>query len=184
MRKTIDEIKAQVQKECLDPAFKHHKWYWEHHIMPMMWVALKLADEVGVNRELIELVVYLHDIAKIRGLDDHASEGARIADEMLPEMPKRDLIIKCIASHNKPSENDPVAVKLIAAADAVSHFLSPFFEIYIWENPDLDFNWLCESNIRKAEKDWKRILLPEAREMAREAYQDVIKRYEVQKQWQ
>ncbi|MEA3229391.1 MAG: HD domain-containing protein [archaeon] len=184
MKEIIEEIRKKVFDECSNKEFIHHSWYWQHHIIPMLKISLELADKLGIDKELIELIVYLHDIAKIRGLDNHAEEGAKIASEMLQDIQEKKLILECIAKHNKPSENDSVEVKLIASADAVSHFLSPFFEIYLWENPDKPFDELCTSNIRKAEKDWKRILLPEAQEMAREEYENVKKRYEVEQKWQ
>lgn len=184
MKEIIENIRKRALEECSNKEFKHHDWFWKYHILPMLKISMELAEKLKVDKELIELVVYLHDIAKMRGLDNHAEEGAKIASEMLPYIAKKDLILECIAKHSKPSENDPIEVKLIAAADAVSHFLSPFFEIHLWKNPDKTFEELCASNIRKAEKDWKKILLPEAQDMAREEYDNVKKRYEVEQKWQ
>lgn len=175
----IDLIKKQVQKECSDPSFKHHTWFWDYHILPVLDIALKLADKYKVDKELIELTVYLHDIGKIRGLDSHAESGAKIAAEMLSDHPQKDLIVECIAKHNKPSEDDKIEVKLIASADGAAHFLSPFHEIFFWENPDRDVRDIMAGNLKKAEKDWKRIILPEAQEMAKAEMKALRRRYSI-----
>jgi len=173
MKELIEKIKKQVFEECSRPEFEHHSWYWEQHIQPMLKIALELAAKYKVDKEFVELTVYLHDIAKIQGIENHAEEGAKIAASMLPEFPSKKLMLECIAKHNKSAITDPVEVKLIASADAVSHFLSQFFEIYIIENAGKPLEELFASNIRKADKDWKNILLPEAREMAKKAYKDI-----------
>lgn len=173
----LEKIKEQVRKECSDSSFKHHTWYWDFHILPVLDVALKLAEKYPVDKEVIELSVYLHDIGKIRGLDDHATTGAKIAAELLKDHPKKDLIVECVAKHNGPSEDDRIEIKLIAAADAIGHLLSPFNEIYFWENPDKDIRDIMAGNLKKAEKDWERILLPEGKEMARGEMDGLKKRY-------
>jgi putative nucleotidyltransferase with HDIG domain len=172
----LEEIKQRVKKECSNPDFKHHKWFWDYHIIPMKNIALTLAKDYDIDSEVIELIAYLHDIAKIRGMDNHAPEGAKIASEWIKEHPQKDLIVECIEKHNKPFEEDSDPVKLIASADAVSHFLSPFFEIFFWENPDKEIKDILVGNLRKAEKDWNRILLPKARDMCRKEY-EALKRF-------
>jgi len=167
----LEEIKEKVKKECSDIGFKHNLWYWDYHILPMKEVALELARKYDLDLELIEMIVYLHDIGKIRGLDNHAETGAEIVSEMLKDYPDKDLIVECVSKHNKPSPEDRMEVKLIASADAVSHFLSPFFEIFFWENPDRDIKSICEGNLWKMEKDWNKILLPEAKEMCRKEFE-------------
>jgi uncharacterized protein len=181
MREIIEKIKKQMLEECSKPEFEHHSWYWEQHIQPMLKIALELADKYKVDKEMIELAVYVHDVAKIRGLENHAEEGAKIADSMLPLFTSKKILLECIAKHNKPSSDDPVEVKIIAAADAVSHFISPFFEIYIQENAGKPLEELFASNLRKAEKDWKKILLPEAKMIARNAYEELKVRYNISK---
>ena len=179
MQSTIEKIKKQVFEECSNPNFEHNSWYWEEHIQPMLKISLELAEKYNIDKEFIELTVYLHDIAKIRGLENHAEEGAKIAASMIPEFPSKKLLLECIAKHNKPVITDPIEVKLIASADAASHFLSQFFEIYVIENAGKPLEELFASNLRKAEKDWKKILLPEAQAMAKEAYEDIKITYEM-----
>jgi putative nucleotidyltransferase with HDIG domain len=173
----IEQIKKQVQKECSDPSFKHNSWYWEYHILPVARIALDLAEKYKADKEVIELAAYLHDIAKIRGLDNHADEGAKIAAQILTKHPKKELIVECIAKHNKPSESDRIEVKILASADGAAHFLSPFHEIFFWENPDKPVKQIMEGNLKKAQKDWEKILLPEAQEMARTQYTNMKQRY-------
>ena len=167
----LEEIKTKVKEEYLNTNFAHHQWYWDYHIVPMKEIALELAKKYDIDPELIELIVYLHDIGRARGLDNHAKTGAEIVSEMLKDHADRDLIVECISKHGKPSEDDRIEVKLIASADAVAHFLSPFFEIYIWENPERDIKSICEGNLRIMDKDWNKILLPGAKEMCRKEYE-------------
>jgi putative nucleotidyltransferase with HDIG domain len=167
----LNKIKTLIKEECSNPNFKHHKWFWDYHIIPMKDIALELAEKLQVDKELVELIAYLHDIAKIRGLDNHAETGAEIALEILKDHPKKGLIAECIRKHNKPSLEDRIEVKLIASADAVSHFLTPFFEIYFWENPDKDVKDIISGNLRKMEKDWNRIFLEEAKDICRKEYE-------------
>jgi putative nucleotidyltransferase with HDIG domain len=177
----LKQIKILIKEECSNPNFKHHKWFWDYHIIPMKDIALELAEKLQVDKELVELIAYLHDIAKIRGLDNHAETGAEIALDILKDHPKKELIAECIRKHNKASSEDRIEVKLIASADAVSHFLTPFFEIYFWENPDKDVKDIISGNLRKMEKDWARIHLQEAKDMCRKEYEALKKVHLVNK---
>jgi len=55
--------------------------------------------------------------------------------------------------------------------------LSPLHEIFFWENPDKPVKQIMEGNLKKAQKDWERILLPEAQKMAKVQYESLKERY-------
>ena len=138
----IERIKEQVKKECSDPSFKHHPWYWDYHILPVLDIALKLAERYNADKKVIELAAYLHDIGKIRGLESHAESGAKIAEEKLREFgcpeDKIQKVKHCVLSHRGSQliEPETVEAKIVADADALAafdHIHGPFMAAFVYE---------------------------------------------------
>ena len=80
-----------------------HDW---HHVERVRRLALKICEEEGGDRFVVELAAILHDVGiraeHERGVD-HAEEGARIADEFLSELgvpdDVREKVVEAIRHH-------------------------------------------------------------------------------------
>jgi uncharacterized protein len=123
------EIVFQYAKK---QASKHPTHDW-HHTMRVWVIAEQIAlDDIGtVNLEILELAVYLHDIARQEEDDsnstlDHALLGSKKAKELLQTLNYPDEIIKgvchCIEAHrfrkNKKDEQpSSIEAKILFDAD-------------------------------------------------------------------
>lgn len=71
---------AQRRTKSDTPPFNYR---WEH-ITAVYNAAMKLAEQTGADREIVEAAVWLHDIAK-DARDRHPIEGAKFARAFLPQ---------------------------------------------------------------------------------------------------
>ena len=95
----------------------------------MLKYAKQLAEETGADKEIVELAVWLHDIASIRGeYENHHVSGAEHAEELLTKyeypLERIEPIKHCILAHRGSKEipRETIEAKCIADADAMSHF--------------------------------------------------------------
>jgi len=125
----IQQVRDFVESECKKPESKYGYEPFEHHFIPVADYALKLADELGGDKEVILIAAWLHDIGSIVcGRKDHHTTGAQIAEKKLQELgydeEKIELVKLCISNHRGSREDDRKSIeeKIIAEADAMSNF--------------------------------------------------------------
>lgn len=84
---------------------------WEH-VQAVVRLAIRLAEQTGADREIVEAAAWLHDIRKRGKDDDHARDGAIAAHQILsgtdfpPE--KVDAVADAIAKHVGLFTDEPV----------------------------------------------------------------------------
>ncbi len=171
--------KKEIRKMVKDICEKQGKMQWEMHIMPVLNNALKLADLLKADKEILETAAYLHDIARISGKEgDHHIKGAEMAREILTkvgyEKPFIEKVSYCIQNHGSAfKECKTLESKILNSADAMAHIESVAWLIWLITASDKmslkdAFEWVD----KKVDKGWnKKIQLPEAREMARPKYE-------------
>jgi uncharacterized protein len=173
MVKKIDKIRELVKNEAEESD-------WKYHILPVVKYAKELAKIYVVDEEVIELAALLHDIGRIKFNDeDHHISGAIEAEKILEDQGYSTEIIKevkhCIESHRGSQNIKPetISAKIIANADAMSHFDSlPIF--FYWRKWMKSFEEVVKFVDEKFERDWnKKITLPEAKKMIEEKYKAV-----------
>lgn len=125
----IQEIKNFVENECKKPTSKYGYEPFPFHFVPMAEYAEKLTQELGGDKEIIMLAVWLHDIGSIiHGRKDHHITGTKIAEEKLTALAypkdKIELIKKCILNHrgSKHSKRESIEEQIVAEADVMSNF--------------------------------------------------------------
>jgi len=180
MNKTILEIKELIRKECAELG-KVDDWFYDAHLLAVEDFALKLLDKLPeADKNITMLGVWLHDIQRVRGLEgDHVYAGAAEAEKLLQELGYNQEIIqkvkKIIQTHRCNSDELPDSVegKILASADAMSHYTNDFylhiacrgkrtpenFKAWVLEKLDRDFN--------------KKISFDFARDMVRERHQTI-----------
>ena len=127
-KEVIEKIREFVKEECEKQGSKYPYAYEFHFKDTVKW-ANKLADLKDVNKEVVEIAAWLHDIGSIVvGRENHHITGSEIAEKKLIEFnyPKEKIekIKHCIFVHRGsldiPKQSEEA--RIIAEADSMSHF--------------------------------------------------------------
>ena len=140
-----------------------------------------LAKKYNADIEAVWLAAILHDISRLDHLEPHDEIGAKKAYDLLKEKGFDEEIAKkvhdIIFTHRcKNHMPETLEQKILATADAVSHFKTPF---YLWWEHINNFGLResFESGAVKIERDFNdKIFFDEEKESVR-------KEYEVLKNW-
>lgn len=170
-----DKIKALVISEIKEP-----DWDWQRHIGLVIKYSRQLCDKLDADFKVCEMTAWLHDLAKIKYPDvtDHHLKGAEEAEEILKEHGyDADFISKvkhCILTHSSDSTRLPVSMeaKIVASADAMTHFdMIPNLCFYNFRIADYSIKECYAYLEKKLTNSYNKILLPEAKEMARPKFE-------------
>jgi hypothetical protein len=185
MEDKITLFKQHVTEASSNPNFLHHKWFVKWHLEIVQKLASELCGQhPEADRDLVELMVWLHDYGKILDFDDEYGKTLTAGRQKLtelgfpPEVVTR--AIDYIEILDKKLEIDlrqsPIEVQIVSTADGCSHMVGPFLEIFWNEVSDKtfagkNFEELMALNRSKIEKDWDhKIVLPEARKAFENRY--------------
>lgn len=180
--KIVEEIRKFVEEESLKPSSKYGYEPFIFHFAPTVKYAVELADELGADREVVEISAWLHDIGSvINGREDHHLTGARIAEEKLKELnyptEKIEMVKRCILNHRGSQKNNPTSIeeKIIADADALSNFDNIpgiFKAAFVYEN--LNQLEAKEAVRRKLENKWNQLNFESSKDIIRPKYEAVM----------
>ncbi|HEV2412850.1 MAG TPA: hypothetical protein VGS28_03520 [Candidatus Saccharimonadales bacterium] len=179
MQERIQSFIEHVTDLSSNPKFFHYKWFVKWHLRVVERLALELADHhPDADRDLIHVMVWLHDYAKI--LDWHNERSRKLLNagrDKLIELGFESGFANRAADYvelmDKCAEVDindaPIEVRILSTADGCSHLTGPF--LYIFWHHETDKNFVGKSyeemmalNLKKANFDWEhKIVLPEAR---------------------
>lgn len=163
---------------CGDPKGK----WWRAHIESVVKYTHVLADKLGGDKEILEISAWLHDIKKINGeKKDHHIHGANEAEEILrkegyPE-DKIKRIKSCILTHSSDKNYPPQSkeAEILYNADALSHFDNFMaFAHWVYGLDKLSIEEGREALIKKYEKNWGKLTLPEAKKIAKPKYEAIM----------
>lgn len=178
MQEKIDAFKQHVREAAANPAFVHHKWFVQWHLEVVERIAKDLlAHYPQADKDLVEVMVWLHDYGKIFDYDNQYTMTLKVGRKKLtelgfaPEFVER--AVSGIETLDKKMELDlhkaVIEVQIVSSADGCSHMAGPFLFLFWHEATDKTFTnktleELMSLTRRKADKDWNRkIVLPEAR---------------------
>lgn len=184
MRQHIAAFKSHVRKACADPQFIHHPWFVKWHLELIEKIAFELCDYYpNANREMVELLVWVHDYGKIFDYYNEHQKTIELAPGTLKECGFAQQIIDTIMEwmdiYDRPQEVDlrtaPIEVQIVSSADGCAHLTGPFMTIFWQEFADRPYEDLMAGNLRKAKKDWEyKIVIPEARQAFQKHFDVVI----------
>jgi uncharacterized protein len=172
MDKKLEKIYKIVEKSFEESDYKYH-------ILPVVKYAKKLAQIYKADAEVVEIAALLHDIGRIdiKNDEEHHVLGVLVAEKILKKLKYSEEIIKevkhCVLSHRASQGLEPqtLIAKIIANADAMSHFdMLPIF--YYWNGQrNIKIAEITEWVEKKLERDWeKKLTFPEAKKMVAEKY--------------
>jgi len=188
----INKLEEKIKELHLNPTQRNHSMtnksmkdmfslFWFLHLKPVIEYSKELAKKYNANMEVVWLSAILHDLARLDDLEPHDEISAERAYTMLLQeglnKETAEEVKKTILTHRcRNYKPQTLEQKILATADAVNHFKTPFYLwfSYISAKP---FKEQLESNLQKLERDYKeKIFFKEERE-------SVKKEYEVLKSW-
>ena len=158
---------------------QYHEGFFKHHILIVKKCALDLAEQLGGNKEIIELAVLFHDSTVSDENKDHNITGATNAENFLqsenyPEE-KIQHVKDCILTHRfRDKIPESLEAKILASADAEAHFKTfPYIAYFYIKKKGAEdaFKVLRE----KINRNWNKKMLPESKEKVKEHYEIINK---------
>ncbi|NMB57167.1 HD domain-containing protein [Candidatus Beckwithbacteria bacterium] len=168
MEEKIEVIIRELENKIKSSQYLD-SWFYSEHLLVVQKFALWLCKIYPTtNKDAVLLAVWLHDISRADGVDEnHDQKGAQIARKILQENNFDndfiDLIVKTCESHScKKVKPESLEAKILATADAMSHFENGFY-LRIYKNWNLKYEDALDKLYQKIERDYKqKLFFPEA----------------------
>ena len=177
----IVQIKNRVKDEC---AANDLGWFWDVHLLEVEKSAkMILAKLPKTDKEIVMLGVWLHDLQRVRKIEgDHCKTGAVEAQKVMQEfgyLPEKiEAVKEIILAHSCERGLAPKTLegKILATADAMSHFLSDFY-LAIAATGQRDAKSFKKWALEKIDRDFnKKIFFPFAKKLVAKHYK-ILKKF-------
>jgi len=180
----IKEVEHIVEKACSCDTNVFGYGIWTHHILHVVRIGKKLAEQFDADPEIVEIAGLLHDYAGIKDHrlhKEHHTHGAIEAEKILRNLnypvQKIEAVKHCIEHHRGsiPGKRGTPEAECLASADAIAHIdnlPSLFYLAYAKFDKGIDegTDWIH----KKLNRTWKKIN-PEFRYLIEEKYKSAIK---------
>ena len=130
----IEQIEGEIKELFLSNSNKNWGVFWDVHVKPVIEKSKEMAMKYGGDLEIVWLSAIMHDMGQLKTLKAHDVAGSEMAYELLIEKgytkEKAQSIKETIFTHSA-KEHVPKSIeqKILASADAICHFTTPF---YLW----------------------------------------------------
>ncbi|RKY90649.1 MAG: metal-dependent phosphohydrolase [Ignavibacteriae bacterium] len=174
------EIEKIVKEACKAETNVFGYNIWTHHIIQVVKIGKKLAEQFNADPEIVEISALLHDYAGIKDYTlhkEHHIHGAIEAEKILKKLNypsnKIDTVKHCIENHrgSVKSNKKNAEAECLANADAIAHIEnvpSLFYLAFAKFGMELDegVEWLRE----KLERSWNK-LNPDMKKILQDKYE-------------
>ena len=170
-----NDIIAKIENIVLDLCKKNESGKC-NHIKSVAKNSKVLCKKFGGDMEICIISALLHDISRIKGQREHHITGALEAGRILKSLgypeDKIDKVKHCVLTHSADKGFTPISIeaKIVASADAISHFqnfksicYAAFVKIGLPKDEGKD--WI----LKKYEQSYNKIM-PSARYMVKKEY--------------
>ena len=182
------KITSNIQKHLYTLAQKHDfvGFYKMHQLEVIKSAELLLKNYPQADKNIVIISCWFHDIRHFQANGegeinavkplhhiDGAVEARKILNGYKIEESDIEKIVRCIERHRNSGKYIPenIEEKIVACADALSHFYSIFFLTFFKFHPSVSFDEMVPNQIQKLERDWRDVnMLPEAGELVKERY--------------
>lgn len=192
MSEKIVQIEKEIRDLHYNPVIGQHsfsnsrteefyKWFWEIHVKQVIEFSKQMAVKYGADLEVVWLAAILHDIARLEDAEPHDVVGSAKAYLMLIEKgfdpALAEKVRDAIKTHRcKRFMPKTLEQKIIATADAMAHFIPPFY-FWIGKYSNKSFEEVLEKYRNKLERDFnEKIFFEEEKKL-------VAVHYEILKSW-
>jgi len=176
----VNLARTYAAEQCEHSRNRLSKAFFHEHILPVDAFAMRLADRLGADREIVEIASYLHDISAVEDIETlrvHPERSAKIAVDLLShwEYPGERIVDvrNCIAAHSTPLPPGAASPEevCLSQADAMALIARiPYWFYFAFKVRGLVFEegkqWIRD----RVEKNWS-ALIPPAREMIATEYE-------------
>lgn len=174
---SVTREKIQQVEDKIKEAFfqKEEEDFWNYHIKPVIEETKKLAKKYGANEEIVWLAAILHDFGQLEALESHEEIGSKRAHVFLIEEKFSEEIAEkvgeTILTHRcNRYFPETLEQKILATADALSHFKTPHY-FWITHKNSKDFSGLLKKYAEKIERDLKeKIFFEEERKTVKKEF--------------
>lgn len=182
----IVQLEAEIRDLHYNPEIAKHSFseietkeffntFWDIHIKPVIEYSKQMAEKYEADKEAVWLGAMLHDIARLTDEEPHDEIGSEKAYQLLIEKGfDKELAekVKGIFLTHRCRKYPPETVeqKIIASADAMAHFLPPFY-LWVGKYSSKSFVEILAGNLRKMERDYnEKIFFDDEKKMVEEQY--------------
>jgi putative nucleotidyltransferase with HDIG domain len=188
----IEKLEEEIKNLHYNPTITKHSFsdletkeffntFWDIHIKPVIEYSKQMAEKYNADKEVVWLGAILHDVARLSDEEPHDKIGSEKAYKLLIERGFSAATaekVKEVVLRHRVKENPPQTLeqKIVASADAMAHFLPPFY-LWIGKYSKNNFAGVMEKNKIKIERDFnQKIFFDQEKKM-------VEKEYEMLKKW-
>ena len=182
----IEQLEEEIKNLHYNPEIGKHSfsdaetkefycWFWDIHIKPVIEYSKQMAVKYGADLEVVWLGALLHDIARLEDAEPHDEIGSEKAYKLLLEKgfnedianKAKDVVLRHRCKNYPP---ETLEQKIVASADAMAHFLPPFY-LWIGKYSNKTFAEVLEKNTKKIERDYnEKIFFEDEKKMVEEQY--------------
>ncbi len=171
----IQQLEEEIRKSYLNNPDELVRVFWNIHIETVIREAKGMAEKYGADLEIVWLSAILHDIGQFEDLKIHEEIGAEKSRIILKEKSFSEEILEKVSQTiitHRVNKHQPETLeqKILASADAVSHFKAPH---YIWmaRASKKDLKGLFEKIHEKLDRDYnQKIFFEDEKKMVEEQY--------------
>lgn len=188
----IEQIEEEIKNLHYNPAIVKHSFsdleskeffntFWDIHVKPVIEYSKQMAEKYNANREVVWLGAILHDVARLSDEEPHDKIGSEKTYKLLIEKgfssdtaeKVREVVLRHRVREYPP---ETLEQKIVASADAMAHFLQPFY-LWIGKYSKNNFAGVMEKNKIKIERDFNQKIFFDAEKKM------VEKEYAMLKKW-
>ena len=171
MEEAVARFREMAIAAARNPAFIHHRWYVDHHLLIVERIADELcAHYAQADATLVRVLVWLHDYGKaIDRVNERVATLTRGRAALLTSGFPAEFVQRAMWCYERfethaTLADAPLEVRIVSSADGAAHLVGPFYALWWYENPQRPIAVLLSDNRRKALLDWDhKIVLPEVR---------------------